>query len=128
MNIGESANSQIRARLHWNETGIQLVAGEQYLITASGEWVDFFIKHGPDGDPSPNAYMRSFESQRRMPNEFWFALIGGLDSNLETAFLIGSRCQYTAVKSGQLCCFANDVDWFYWNNWGSVSMTVTRSA
>jgi hypothetical protein len=46
--------------------------------------------------------IRTSEGKRRMPNEFWFALIGALDSNLATAFVIGSRSKYIAVKSGQL--------------------------
>jgi len=126
MNIGESATVGIYARNFWNKTGIQLVAGERHLMSARGKWVDFFIKHGPDGDPSNSWYLRLFESKRRLPSEDWFVLAGALDSNSSTAFRIGSRCEYTAVGTGELTCFANDVSGFYWNNWGHVTLTVTR--
>jgi hypothetical protein len=97
-------------------------------MTAAGDWVDWFIHHGPDGDPSDSFYMRAFEHLRRMPHENWFALIGALDSNIGSAFRIGSRCSYTANAAGELTCFANDVEGFYWNNYGEVSLTVTRIA
>ena len=71
--------------------------------------------------------MRSFEDKRRMPADEWFALIGALNSDPSTAFLIGSRCEYTASSSGQLTCFANDVDGFDRSNWGHVTMTVKRT-
>jgi hypothetical protein len=115
----------IEAKPLWNKTGIQVIAGQQYSITASGEWVDWFIHHGPEGDPSESFYMKAFEPLRRMKNENWFALIGALDQDMSTAFPIGAGCQYTAPKSGELTCFANDVEGFYWNNYGAVQMTVT---
>jgi hypothetical protein len=115
----------IRAHLFWNRTGILLQANHTYTITASGRWVDFFIPHGPDGDPSPFAYMRSFESKRRLPTHNWFVLSGAIDCDPATAFPIGSHCKYTPTQSGELTCFANDVPGFYWNNWWHVTLTLT---
>jgi hypothetical protein len=97
-------------------------------MTASGTWVDWFIHQGPDGDPSDSFCMKAFEPLRRMPDENWFALIGGLDSNVALSFRIGSRCTYTARAAGELTCFANDVEGFYWNNYGEVLLTVARIA
>ena len=128
MTIGQSITKEIEAKPRWNETGIQLVAGEEYEITASGTWVDLNITHGPDGDPSPGWYMRLFEGARRMPHENWFALIGALDSDQDTAFKIGSHYVVKATQSGQLCCYANDVPGFYWNNKGTISLQLTRTA
>ena len=128
MNFGETVTSQIQARIFWNKTGIQVVAGQRYLMTASGCWVDFFLRHGPDGDPSNSWYLRLFESKRRLPTENWFVLAGALDSNSATAFRIGSRFEYAPQATGELTCFANDVPGFYWNNWGHVTLSVTRSA
>src|SRR5882672_8639966 len=102
MKIDESVTQEIKARPFWNETGIQLISGETYLITAEGQWVDFYIRHDPNGDPSPNEYLRSFESKRRLPKENWFALAGALNSDDATAFRIGSRCIYSPQASGQL--------------------------
>ena|SRR6266542_1016518 len=52
MNFGESVTVEIYAGNFWNKTGIQLVAGQRHIMSASGHWVDFFIRHGPDGDLS----------------------------------------------------------------------------
>ena len=128
MNIGESRTDLVKARRRWNNTGIKLSAGERYAIASEGKWVDWFIPHGPEGDPSDRFYMRAFESLRRMPRENWFTLIGCLNSDITTAFRIGASCTYFAIAPGDLTCFANDVEYFYWNNWGEVTITVTREA
>ena len=116
----------IQARSLWNRTGIVLSPGDQYLFTAQGRWVDFFLPHGPAGNPSQLAYMRWFERYRRIPKANWFALIGALDCNLKTAFVIGQGSNMTAEHSGELTCFANDVSCMYWNNWGHVELFVQR--
>jgi hypothetical protein len=128
MKIGEAASAVVRARPLWNNTGIQLTAGEKYSLSAKGEWVDWFIRHGPDGDPSASFYMKLFEPFRRKKDANWFELIGALSSDIATAFPIGGACDYAATVSGELTCFANDVEAFYWNNYGEVVLTVTRTA
>ena len=128
MNIGETQTAIILAKPHWNLTGIQLLAGEQYTMSAEGRWVDWFIPHGPEGDPSDSFYMKAFEPLRRMKKENWFALIGALNSDIASAFLIGAGCNYAAQTSGELTCFANDVEGFYFNNYGQVTLSVTRKS
>ena len=128
MNVGETKTAIVLAKPHWNLTGIQLVAGEQYAMSAEGKWVDWFIPHGPEGDPSDSFYMKAFEPLRRMKNENWFELIGALNSDIATAFPIGAARNYAAQASGELTCFANDVEGFYFNNYGQVTLTVTRTA
>ena len=116
----------IRARPQWNRTGIALAAGERYLFTAKGKWVDFFLVHGPAGDPSRLGYMRLFERSRRVPSADWFALIGALNCELGTAFVIGGSKDVIVKSAGELTCFANDVPCMYWNNWGRVELLVQR--
>jgi hypothetical protein len=117
----------VLAKPHWNATGIQLGAGERYSMSAAGRWIDWFTPHGPEGDPSDSFYMRAFERLRRMKDENWFELIGALNSDITTAFPIGKGCLYEAQASGELTCFANDVEEFYFNNYGQVTLTVTRT-
>jgi hypothetical protein len=128
MNVGDTRTAVVFAKPHWNQTGIELAAGEQYEISAEGRWVDWFIPHGPEGDPSESFYMKAVEPLRRLPHENWFELIGALDSNIATAFPIGKACRYTAKSAGELTCFANDVEGFYFNNYGQVLLTVSRTA
>jgi hypothetical protein len=70
--------------------------------------------------------MRLAERSRRVPTANWFALIGTLNGRDDTAFVIGRQLEYTADASARLVCFANDVPWAYWNNFGSVTLTITR--
>ncbi len=117
----------ISARSQWNRTGIRLTAREKYLLTAKGCWVDFFLIHRPPGDPSQFTYMRWFERYRRMPTTNWFALIGTVNCDLSTAFVIGESKEITGIE-GELTCFANDVPCMYWNNWGHVELLVEQYA
>jgi hypothetical protein len=128
MIIGTRKTAVILAKPHWNLTGIELTAGERYAMSAKGRWVDWFIPHGPEGDPSNSFYMKMFEGLRRMKKENWFKLIGALNADVSTAFPIGRGCDYTAQANGQLTCFANDVKGLYFNNYGYVTLTVTRTA
>jgi hypothetical protein len=52
--------------------------------------------------------------------------MGSLDGASETIFLIGSHAAYTPARSGEVVCFANDVPGFYWNNKGSITLTIDR--
>src|SRR5215831_2225540 len=96
----------IKAHSDWNRTGILLTPGERFLLAANGRWVDFFLCHGPAGDPG-RGYMRLFEHCKRIPNANWFALIGALDCDLNTAFVIGQGMVLTVPTGGELTCFAN---------------------
>lgn len=46
---GETISCTIYAKEHWNETGIYLEKGAQYILTAKGQWTDSNIKCGPGG-------------------------------------------------------------------------------
>ncbi|PVB61237.1 DUF2235 domain-containing protein [Labrenzia sp. 011] len=49
LEVGQKCSFDIFAREKWNATGLFLKAGEDYLFTASGQWVDATIKCGPEG-------------------------------------------------------------------------------
>jgi hypothetical protein len=122
-------HATIRAARPWNDTGIVLEAGAAYALAAEGDWTDFFIRSGPEGNPAPTWTQRLLLSRLRMPGERYFALIGAIDRDPATQFLIGrGLARWIASRSGQLTCFANDVPGFYWNNRGAVKLTVTRLA
>src|SRR5215813_7241985 len=52
MNVGETVTLKIYAGKFWNKTSVRLVAGRRHFMISSGHWVDFFICHDPDGNPS----------------------------------------------------------------------------
>ncbi len=122
---GELKSVNIDAKEFWNHTGIELKAGQQYLLKAEGKWKDWYIE--TDANGYSRWYLRPFEIFRRIHKENWFALIGTIGESLSNAFLIGTGpTDYTPPISGELVCFANDMQAFYWNNYNSVQLTVTR--
>lgn len=122
----QSINVEIRAREKWNDTGVQVSAGESYLFAATGQWDDASHTCGPDGYPSPNFILRAAERLRRVPAAPWFALIGAVNQDSATTFFIGKGITRAFNGNGSLSCFANDVSFMYWNNRGSVELKITR--
>jgi hypothetical protein len=112
----------------WVETGVQLQGGRTYRLAAVGTWTDKQYTCGPEGYPSPNVLLRVMERLRRVPSAPWFALVGTIDRDMKTAFVIGAGCEVTPPRSGELICFANDVRGFYGNNSGAVALFVTRTS
>jgi hypothetical protein len=125
--VGDSASIAVPARPRWVETGVQLISGEAYQLSATGTWQDRNISSGPEGYPSRNAVMRFAERWRRMPRAPWFALIGSIGQDPGTVFVIGASTTFAPRDTGTLNCFANDVPLMYFNNTGSISLTVTRT-
>lgn len=128
LKVGERSTVSIASRSRWNDTGVPLQRGANYLLTATGEWVDWKNRSGPDGYSSNNIVLRLAEWARREPSKPWFALIGALARDKSNQFLIGDRCEYQPATTGELTCFANDVALGYINNKGHVSLTIERTA
>lgn len=124
---GESVTKTITAASFWNDTGIRLIAGQEYHFTATGEWIDWYIPCNADGFASPSPFFWPFEWVRRAPGARWFALIGAIDHDPFTHFLIGANRTMVITLSGELTCFANDNAFAYWNNRGSIELTITRT-
>ena len=123
------ATIEILAASYWNETGILLDVGRVYNFVAEGRWMDQTICSGPDGNPHPVWAQRLLARHLRVRGQPDFTLIGALDNDPTTIFPIGGRLAgWTAPRTGQLSCFANDVPLMYWNNHGSVHLTVTPAA
>jgi len=135
--VGEARSDiVIRARVKWNPTGVLVNPGERYRLEADGRWSDLGICADADGFPSERApritrkLLEKFEPKRRMPAELWFCLIGTVGEAPPGFFRIGRQLTEWVVgpgTSGELLCFANDVESAYWNNFGSLTLTVTRT-
>ncbi len=52
LKVGERSTVAIAARPRGSDTGVTLEHGANYLLTATGEWVDWNNRSGPDGYPS----------------------------------------------------------------------------
>ena len=128
MQVDEPCSANIEARVRWNDTRIDLDKGHIYLLEATGEWLDWKIRAGPDGYRSSNIMQRLTERWRRQPDASWFALIGSIGASRDSQFLIGCNREYQPPQDGRLFCFANDVQIAYFNNSGHIQLTVRRTA
>ena len=117
--------AEIRAARFWNDTGIMLEAGRRYDFVAEGRWIDLVVASGPQGNADPVWTQRLVAHRLRAPGQHYFTLMGALDRDPATIFPIGARLPgWSPPRAGQLTCFANDVPLMYWNNRGSVRLTV----
>jgi hypothetical protein len=133
MEIGTSITIPILARKEWNNTQIRLAAGEEYHFKASGQWTDWYIVCDADGwsysgllSPLNLLLLEATKWSRRVPEERLFTLIGSIDQKAPY-FGIGVEARIAPESTGTLYCFANDVSFMYWNNWGEIQLTITRT-
>lgn len=117
-------NLQVHARAKWTDTQVVVEAGARLRFEARGIWRDWTIDADPDGFEKP--YLAPLSGFRRLPREPWFALCGALDRDEETAFRIGTLCDWTAPAEGRLFVFANDVPWAYFNNKGEIDLSIVH--
>jgi len=121
---------RIPAKDKWVNTGIDLVAGRTYTLSAHGTWTDRRMSCGPQGYHSlayPNRLVAflllAASPTRRLPNTRWFALVGAIAKRHR--FVIGAGRTFVPTHDGPLWCFANDTWTAYGNNIGFVELTVT---
>jgi hypothetical protein len=96
------------------------------LVTTDGEWLDWGKPSGAEGYDSPSRLFRLVERFRRHSTAKWFALVGTVDRDRATQFVLGGVASFVAPSSGELVCYANDLSVMRWNNSGEVRLTVVR--
>jgi hypothetical protein len=114
------------AKEPWNDTKLDVAAGETMRVTANGTWFDAKYSSGPDGYSAP-WWLRIWDSLRRCPEAGWFELTGEIDRGKGQTFPIGTRDTVTMPAHGRLYLYANDVSGFYWNNSGKLDVTIERA-
>jgi hypothetical protein len=124
LNAGQSLTVRVRSHEPWNHTGVHVMRGQQYRLTARGIWWNFYKPATADGYES--LVFTPMEHKLREPEMLWLALAGCIDEDISTAFLIGRNNVLTVLQDGELTCFANDIASHYRRNWGSVRLTITR--
>ncbi len=124
LKVNETIEVKIYAKYKWNSTQIEISKGEEYEFNTIGSWKDLTIT--TDADGYTNLYMQLFNRVKRAKQYKWFSLIGSLNQIKDKYFLIGKNNKIAFISSGNLYCFANDVNGFYWNNFGHITLQVTR--
>lgn len=126
LKVGDHHAVDVPARSRWHDTGLLLEVGCLYEYRAYGRWRDAHAEWGPEGHAGADGVYRFTGWLKRAPGLPWFSLLGAVDRDRRTIFSIGAQAVVKAEVTGQLVCFANDVPFMYWNNYGSLSLTVVK--
>lgn len=110
----------------FNDTGIDVEAGSTIQVEASGRWTDWTIE--TDADGFERGYLGPAARFRRVANASWFHLCGAIGRSDRATFALGAKASIDAPAAGRLYLFANDLPAMYWNNKGSLRVSVTVSA
>lgn len=113
----------IRAAERYNATGILVTAGQSIRVEASGEWTDWSVVTTAAG--YEKILLRPFAPLRRVRSAPWFSLCGSVGASDAHLFAFEADGTTVAPASGPLYLFANDIWFMYWNNKGSLLVTVT---
>lgn len=132
MKLNGNETIKIKVREKWNDTGFDVSPGEEYLFEAKGRWLDFFLLENAEGSNKMRWCFRIYEKVKkkklRIENELRGSLIGTIGKNDDTYFVIGKSVhkKISENEEGWLYCFVNDYLGWYWNNFGKISLTITR--
>jgi hypothetical protein len=141
LNVGEALDVTIFARDNWNWTGLYVTRGASYRMTATGQWVDWWRRCGPEGYPS-FPWQWPLIPFRRMRRARWLCLTGAVadfaNPNVQgeirplNMFPIGAQTTQTFVAGqagdveGYFYAFANDREGAYGSNRGSIRLRIER--
>ena len=113
----------INSRLKWNDTRIDVVEGLTYHYEADGRWTDWSRECNADGYCDTRLDLLSF--LKRCRSAKWFQLVAAVDRKASQTIVLGRSGQFIAPASGHLWAYANDAAFAYWNNKGTVALTIT---
>ena len=122
--IGKSVMFEVPARFeNWLDSGVQVVPGQIYKISAWGSWTvnaESCGWSGPDGGSGPCSAPLSAPQAVAAS---YSALVAKIDDG--PAFLVGKGIDFTADKSGILYFRVNDAPGGFHNNEGTVTVRST---
>ena len=133
LTVGSSKTVSVLAKRKWNRSGIQLQKSGRYVCTAPNTetWRDLDINCDANGWPR-DKYKWRFklfkwaEKLRRSSEANWFQLVGTYGESLDELIVIGTQHTFEASHDAELCLFANDLPFMYWNNSGSLFVEIRR--
>ena len=114
--------TRIDSRLKWNDTRIDVTAGLTYQYVAAGLWTDWTRESDADGYSDP--ILDRFSLFKRCRAALWFQLVAAVDKKVNHTICLGCSGQFIAPASGRLWAYANDAAFAYWNNKGSLTLTI----
>ena len=129
--MAESVSLNVPSHATWVATPVWVQAGDRLVFRAEGTWFDAVIPCSADGYPAPFFY--ALNLLPRIPDDGrYFRLMGRIvadgqqpsTDDATATFAIGTACQRNVAAAGRLFAFANDRAGFYWNNFGSVRLSI----
>ncbi|MGB0918247.1 MAG: hypothetical protein ACPGU4_11700 [Flavobacteriales bacterium] len=112
----------VQANKYLQQTGISVIKGDVYRITAAGEWQDAdFPPSNANGFKGFTAPMFFGMLLKPLPSQPYMKLCGKVGS---WKFPIGTSTEITIKRDGELLLFANDAKGFYDNNSGVLEVTL----
>jgi hypothetical protein len=128
---GEEVTFEVDARRFWNTSDVQLEAGGRYaleVIRVEEPWQDAWVKSSVSTGWQGSwrwigRVVRRWARARHLP---MYALVGAIDEDAGTFFLIGEATEHRPTRTGRLQAFANDWPGRYSNNKGRCVVAVRR--
>ena len=124
-------NFEVIANRKFNYTGLTVVKRQPLVFSVNGLWRDLSISCDANGwngkivmPFAPWIYDNPLlDSQKTAPGQNYMKLMGRVS---EITFEIGNVKNKTILMpdSGQLILFANDIEWLYFNNSGSLMVNI----
>ena len=131
LTVDESAGPlPVNSRVYFNPTGVLLDRGATYEIAADdSKWVDWHLASSADGRERPSLGQSLAQWALRCKAGKWFQLIGAVGRSDDYLFPIGMHARWTYARqaeTAELYLLANDAWFAYFNNHGSVNVTIKR--
>ncbi len=136
---GQETKTVAFAHHLYNHTGVYFEKNTEYEISVKKvnneeqTWKDASIECDANGWNRDDVKLgikeiaiATTEPFRRVAKADWFCLCGSIGNSDDTAFKIGKKKKVKAAHTGELCLFANDLNRFYGNNFGKLTVTVKR--
>jgi hypothetical protein len=145
--VGAHESSRIETRSYWGNTGLRVERYRIYRVQV--KWDHVVDGDGWLGVPVntlngwPDDWHRLAAAPlfwlRRRPFDPWFAMIATVDRQKPFRLLPDESSPpeqsptatswsrpFVAPATGELVCYFNDAPWAYWNNHGSVTLTLEQ--
>jgi hypothetical protein len=117
---------QVNSKELWNSTPIdssaKILKGDTVQVSVSKDekWTDWYI------EVDANGYSNTFGVSTRFPGANLFALVCCAGPQIDSSCsVIGTSGTVVFDKDAPLSCFANDNEYMYWNNKGSITATFS---
>jgi hypothetical protein len=121
---GNSVTIKLFAKDFYSRDSFEVQAGMRYLLICDGNqtWNDWFVTSSPSGYNNLLAKLFGL----RLKTAKCFCLCGVFDKIEGTSFRIGSSFHIEPQATTKILSFyANDYKKAYWNNHGSIDITIT---